>query len=344
MKKKIVHVIVLMSCITACGTETVSSNAPEVTSKSSEVTVSVQEENTPVASITDTAEDIIPEEKTDEKLLLSSLSFTPGFGGNFEIVTTSYPLYEWTTTILGQNPSDASVTMLYDGSSEVYKPSKEDLEKIAGCDIFIYTGGKTDTWVEQVEEDPDRIDINLMDYLPGTNEDNSEYSCLSLMHAQNICWIIEKCITDKDTNNYDIYYLNTLDYTEKLQELDLEYRNALYDSLPGVFACDCSLIHMFNDYGLTYYVADPAAEDTWNDALKAVNSLGNKYIFVNKESDEAIADDFIEQTRDKNMEKLSLNIMREAPENSSYIEIMSDNLNMLKKALTINLEETSDEK
>ena len=86
------------------------------------------------------------------------------------IVTTIFPIYSWVKGVLGDNPSNAEVTMLLDKGVDLhsYQPTAEDIRKVAGCDMFLYVGGESDEWVEDVLKEAsnkDMVVINLMDII-----------------------------------------------------------------------------------------------------------------------------------------------------------------------------------
>ena len=89
---------------------------------------------------------------------------------NLQIVTTIFPEYDWVMNILGDNPAGAEVTMLLDNGTDLhsYQPSAADILKISTCDVFVYVGGESDEWVDDVLKEAtnkDMIVINLMDEL-----------------------------------------------------------------------------------------------------------------------------------------------------------------------------------
>ena len=86
------------------------------------------------------------------------------------IVTTIFPEYDWVRQILGEKFPDADVTMLLDNGVDLhsYQPTVDDIVKIATCDLFIYVGGESDSWVEDALKhsvNKDMQVINLLDVL-----------------------------------------------------------------------------------------------------------------------------------------------------------------------------------
>ncbi len=89
---------------------------------------------------------------------------------NIEIVTTIFPEYDWVMNVLGNNPANAEVTLLLDNGVDLhsFQPTAEDILKVSTCDLFVYVGGESDEWVEDVLKEAvnkDMTVINLMDVL-----------------------------------------------------------------------------------------------------------------------------------------------------------------------------------
>ena len=105
-----------------------------------------------------------------EKNADSTGTSTKADGGKMQIVTTIFPEYDWVMNVLGENPAGAEVTMLLDNGVDLhsYQPSAADILKISTCDLFIYIGGESDTWVKDALKEAtnkNMIVINLMETL-----------------------------------------------------------------------------------------------------------------------------------------------------------------------------------
>lgn len=74
------------------------------------------------------------------------------------IVTTIFPPYDFARRIGGEN---VEVTMLLKPGMEShsYEPTPVDIMTIMNSDIFIYAGGESDVWVEELLEGNDRREI-----------------------------------------------------------------------------------------------------------------------------------------------------------------------------------------
>ena len=184
------------------------------------------------------------------------------------IVTTIFPEYDWVMNILGDKKENADVTMLLDNGVDLhsYQPTADDIVKIKTCDMFIYVGGESDEWVEDVLETADNKDmvvINLLEELgdqvkeeeliegmQGEDEHDhdhdhgdedhdhehhheegeveyDEHVWLSLKNAKILVEKISGKLQTLDATNADAFEKNSKAYIEKLDALDKEYEAAV---------------------------------------------------------------------------------------------------------------------
>jgi zinc transport system substrate-binding protein len=85
--------------------------------------------------------------------------------GKLNVVTTIFPPYDFVREIAGDK---VNLTMLLPPGAEShsFEPTPRDIIRVQNCDVFIYVGGESDAWVEQILEsmDTSRMEIiTLMD-------------------------------------------------------------------------------------------------------------------------------------------------------------------------------------
>ncbi|MDO4287983.1 MAG: ZinT/AdcA family metal-binding protein [Eubacterium sp.] len=87
--------------------------------------------------------------------------------GKLQVVTTIFPEYDWVREILGDKAENAEITMLLDDGVDLhsYQPTADDIKKISNCDMFIYVGGESDVWVEDVLKNADNKDMKVINLL-----------------------------------------------------------------------------------------------------------------------------------------------------------------------------------
>ena len=87
-----------------------------------------------------------------------------------KVVTTIFPEYDWTRQIIGEKADDVELTLLLNNGVDLhsYQPSVKDIAKIQDADIFVYVGGESDEWVDDVLKNvksPNQKVINLLEVL-----------------------------------------------------------------------------------------------------------------------------------------------------------------------------------
>ena len=154
-------------------------------------------------------------------------------GNGLKIVVTIFPEYDWVMQILGDRTDRAEVTLLLDNGTDVhsYQPSVSDLVTISECDIFIYVGGNTESWVEDAIKNVSNSEMKvicltdvLSDRVVEDDHDGAEdhdhdhekvideHIWLSLRNAQICCEYIADQIAACDPENADEYKENAANY------------------------------------------------------------------------------------------------------------------------------------
>ena len=298
---------------------------------------------------------------------MCACSFLTTSSDKLSIVTTIFPEYDWVRNIAGDNIGNIDLTLLCDNGVDMhsFQPTASDIVKISSCDVFVYVGGESDEWVEDVLKEAVNKDmkiVNLMAILDGETvqeeivegmqaEDEEEggveydeHVWLSLNHAQRLVIEIAKAMGEADPDNRQKYDDNAEAYGVKLYELDLKYQeavnNAGRDTL--LFADRFPFRYLIDDYNLNYYAAfagcsaeTEASFDTVVFLAGKVDELGLNVVITIDSGDQAIAKTIIENTSSKNQQILVMDSMQstKTSDNRSYVEIMESNLEVLEKAL-----------
>lgn len=90
--------------------------------------------------------------------------------GKPTVVCTIFPEYDWLMNVLGDEASEFNIRLLLQGSTDIhsYQPTAADITAIASCDLLIYPGGESCSWIEDALEnsvnDEQQV-IRLLDVL-----------------------------------------------------------------------------------------------------------------------------------------------------------------------------------
>ena len=174
-----------------------------------------------------------------------------------------------------------------------------------------------------------------------------EHVWLSLKNASAICETIEKGIEKIDPANASTYKENLASYKAKLNSLDTDYKAAVDASAIKtlVFGDRFPFRYMVDDYGLDYYAAfvgcsaeTEASFETIVFLAGKVDELGLHSVLTIEGNDHRIAETVIANTTAKNQKILTMNSLqsttsRDVTNGTSYLTVMTENLNTLKEAL-----------
>lgn len=294
-----------------------------------------------------------------------------GDDGKLSIVTTIFPEYDWVRQILGDEAENADITMLLDSGVDLhnYQPTAEDIVTLAKCDMFIYVGGHSDEWVDEVlsqANNKDMVVINLFEVLgDAVKEDDrhtgegdhghdhshvhedDEHVWLSICNAKTVCREIAEKLGQIDSANKEKYEANYHSYSEKLDSVDAAYK-AMVDSAEKktlLFGDRFPFRYLADEYGLDYYAAFSGCSAESEASFETIAYLAGKVdelelsaVIKIEGSDGKIAETIINTTAEKTAKVLTLNSMqsitvKEANDGITYISIMESNLEVLREAL-----------
>ena len=290
------------------------------------------------------------------------------------IVATTFPEYDWVVQVMGEEADQADLTLLLDNGVDLhsYQPTAEDIIKISSCDMFIYVGGESDDWVDDVlaqAHNKDMVIVNLLEVLKDDikeeeivegmqaqeeEEDEEsgeaeydEHVWLSLKNAAKLCRYLSEELGKIDPGNKELYADNADDYLEKLNALDASYQEAVDAAKTKtlLFGDRFPFRYLADDYGLKYYAAfagcsaeSEASFSTIQFLAEKVDELGLTAIMQIESADGKIARTIKETTKTKNQTVLTLDSMQsttsqDVKNGATYLSVMEKNLDVLKKAL-----------
>ena len=302
-------------------------------------------------------------------LILSSCSADISADDKITVICTTFPHYDWLREIIGDNPGDIELKLLLDKGLDLhnYQPTTDDIIKISSCNMFIYIGGESDSWVGDILKsavNDDMTVINLLNLLGESakteeiiegmehddHEDEAEYDehiWLSLNNAKKICVYLTGQISAIDPANADFYAANADRYSDKLSALDAKYAKMIAHApcKTLMFGDRFPFRYLTDDYSLDYYAAftgcsaeTEASFETITFLVDKINELNLNNIVVVENSDQTIAKTIIQNSDNKNRTIHVLNSMQsltaaEISGGTTYLSIMQDNFDVLNEVL-----------
>lgn len=290
--------------------------------------------------------------------------------GGVRIVTTIFPPYDFAREITG---GEAEIHMLLKPGTEShsYEPSPADILLVESSDLFIYNGGESDTWVEDLLENIDTSNLRIlrmMDCVEGLEEETvegmqivhshhheEEHHHLKAEEYDEHVWTspenairIADAICDKlieiDSKNKEFYLKNTAEYKGKLEALSGKFRQIVNEGnrQTMIFGDRFPFRYFAEEYGLMYRAAFPGCSAESEPGAKTVAYLMDKvrqeeipHIFYIEFSNQKIAKSIQEETGAEPLLFHSCHNLSadEMERGVTYLMLMEQNAENLKEAL-----------
>ena len=272
----------------------------------------------------------------------------------FSIVTTIFPYYEFAREIAGDK---AEVTQLIPVGTEIhdFEPTPKDILKIGNADIFIYNGGESDEWVDDVLKslNSDVKIMRMFDYADLLYEEDidhnrgdeyDEHIWTSVSNDKKLVNAICEEIIKLDKTNGNVYRTNTDSYLNKLAELDNSFKTTVKNSAhkPIVVADRFPLLYFAKEYGIKFESAFPGCTTETQPSVKTVTKLINyvhsndiPVVFHIDNSSDSLARTICDDSGAEIKAFYSMhNITREQFENgTTFTSLLELNLSSVKEAL-----------
>lgn len=290
--------------------------------------------------------------------------------GKLKIVATIFPAYDFARAVAGE---DAQVQMLLKPGEEVhsYEPTPQDIIDIQNCDLFIYTGGENDVWIDDILEDMgdrkpdvikmlDLVDTYTEETVEGMQEEKGEENAgsgetdseeepdehvwTSPQNAIQIVAAIEEKMAKADPSHSADYEKNAADYEAQIQTVDDQLWDVVNHAKRKtlVFGDRFPLRYFAEEFGLTYYAAFSGCSSDSEPSARTLAFLINKVkednipvVFSIEFSNGNIARAICETTGAEHLTFQTCHNITADQMNAgeTYVSLMRQNVKVLKEAL-----------
>lgn len=234
----------------------------------------------------------------------------PASSDKLRIVATIFPAYDFARAAAGEL-ADVELLLPPGTESHSYEPTPADILKVQDCDLFIYLGGESDTWVDMILENIDMTGavlrmVDCVDLLEeetvegmqaetghehGGDEDHDdhdhglgevvgmdEHVWTSPRNAAGITRDIGEVLAELDGKNAEAYRANADSYAARIDALDMEFTE-FFDGLSRrtiIFGDRFPLRYFAEAYDLDYYAAFPGCSTQTEPSAATIAFLTNK--------------------------------------------------------------------
>lgn len=223
--------------------------------------------------------------------------------GRRSVVATNFALYDFAKNVCGD---EVDVTMLLPLGTEShdFEATLGDIDKIASADLFIYTGGESEDWVDDVFVTLgdmgitvnsicaiDEVETYTEEVVDGMQEDHDheeeheheeaeadEHVWTSIPNAVVMIEKICESVSELEPSLSEKINANAAEYIEELYEIDMEIETTVQSSARNVlvFADRFPFRYFTERYSLDYYAAFSGCTSNTEPTLATVNFLIEK--------------------------------------------------------------------
>lgn len=294
-------------------------------------------------------------------LLLFSCSKKEVIDDKLIITATNFPCYDAARAVFGDK-ADIRMILPFGGESHSYEPTSDDIIRIMSSDLFIFTGGESETYVEKILSSLDdsvntfalidNVSILLIESEEGIIQSEEEeeeevfdeHVWTSLSNEIEIISNLYEEAISLDPDNSSYYKANAEEYIERLSILRNSFQEIINNSerktlvVTDRFPLACFAY----EFGLDHIAAFPGCVAESEASAKTVASLidyvkeNNIPAVMHMELANTLLSEVVSQeTGCKILEFNSCHNVsrREGLAGVTYISLMEKNLDVLREAL-----------
>lgn len=287
-----------------------------------------------------------------------------------KVVATIFPEYDFLKQI-GGDKINLSMLVTPGAETHSFEPTPKDIKKVNAADLFVYVGGDSDEWVDNILKSVDNKKqsvAKLMDMVktveekeikgmtPESEEDSEkdkdgheekefdEHVWTAPKNAIKIVRKLGERLGKLDPANKAYYENNADNYIKKLEKLDAEFKNVVENGKRReIIVGDRFPFRYFADeFKLKYYAAFPGCSTDTEASAETIAFLTKKVkkdkipvMFHIELSNTKVCTSICEATGAK---KRRLNAVhnvskKDFESGASYLSLMEQNVKTLKEAL-----------
>lgn len=220
------------------------------------------------------------------------------------VVATVFPAYDFARAVGGE-AAEVSLLLPPGAESHSYEPTPADIMAVQQCDLFLYLGGESDTWVETILEsvEPQGTTLRMIDCVDLLEEETvegmeshedehdhdeglglgevvgyDEHVWTAPRNAAQITRAIGAEMEVLDPSNAAFYAANAADYAGQIEALDREFADffAGVADRTMVFGDRFPLRYFADEFDIPYYAAFPGCSTQTEPSAATIAFLTEK--------------------------------------------------------------------
>lgn len=291
-----------------------------------------------------------------------------GEADKLTVVATVFPAYDFARAVGGE-AAEVSLLLPPGAESHSYEPTPADIMAVQQCDLFLYLGGESDTWVETILEsvEPQGTTLRMIDCVDLLEEETvegmeshedehdhdeglglgevvgyDEHVWTAPRNAAQITRAIGAEMEALDPSNAAFYAANAADYAGQIEALDREFADffAGVADRTMVFGDRFPLRYFADEFDIPYYAAFPGCSTQTEPSAATIAFLTEKVreegistVWYIEFSNHLVADSIAEAAgAETAMFHSCHNVSADdLAAGATYISLMTDNLETLRQ-------------
>ncbi|MBQ6905648.1 MAG: zinc ABC transporter substrate-binding protein [Clostridia bacterium] len=275
-----------------------------------------------------------------------------------KVITTAFVGYDLARQV-GGDDVNVSLLLPVGAESHTYEPTPRDIINISKCDLFIYVGGESESWVDELLNDDikPKMMIKMMDLVELLTEEHDhdhdhdigktaydEHVWTSPKNTLKLLDAVNDALTEIDATKKEAFESNYKKYRSEIEVLDNGFREffATFEKPTLVFGDRFPLSYFAHEYGIDHYSAFHGCSSESEPSAQVVASLIDKVktenipaVFYIELSNHKVADTIAEATGARTaLFNTCHNVTLEQFESGEgYVSLMKKNLETLKEVL-----------
>lgn len=286
------------------------------------------------------------------------LCVTANAEDGLKVVATNFPCYDFARQVVGDR---GEVTLLIHPGVEVhsYEPSPADILAIGGADLFVYVGGESDAWVDNILSGFDPSDapatLRMMEAVTPLEEEGEddahgdgpeydEHIWTSPVNAMAMVGALSERLCELDADNAGAYAAAADDYIARIAEIDAAFEEVVEGGVRHelVFADRFPFLYFVRRYGLDYAAAFPSCTaqteptpQTMLSLIRRVSQDGIPVVYTIEMSTRKVAGTIAEETGARIRTLYSLQTVTQAQFDAgeTYVSLMRENVEAVREGL-----------
>lgn len=285
-------------------------------------------------------------------------------GEEVDVLSTNFIGYDLARAVVGDAGVEVSMLLKPGAEMHDFEPTPEDIIKIREADLFIYVGGESDEWVEELLDDNeiseekvlrlmDLVEVKEEELVEGMKEDHEdvdgeveydEHVWTSPVNAMKMVDGVREKMATIYPEKRETFERNAEEYNVRLKDIDRKIREVVTEGARKelIFGDRFPFRYFVDEYGLDYYAAFPGCSEQTEASSQTIAFLidkakaeGAKVILKIELTSDKLAQTIADEVGAKVLTlNAAHNISQEDFERGvTYAEIMEGNLEVLREVL-----------